>query len=59
MYNVNTEVRSYNHRYSGRTISNTYCGCAFVALVTPHAMCMSHNVICDLSGSMNFFHLIS
>jgi len=59
MYKVNIEARSFNRRYSGRTISNTYCECVFVALVTPHAMCTSHNIICKLSGSKNFFHLIS
>ena len=59
MYNVNIEARSCNHHYGGRTISTTYCECVFVALVTPHAMCMSHNFICDLSGSIKFLHLIS
>ena len=31
----------------------------FVALGTQHAMRMRHIIICDLSGSAVFFHIIS
>jgi hypothetical protein len=33
--------------------------CVFVALGVQHAMRNLHNVICDLSGSNKFFHIIS
>jgi hypothetical protein len=31
----------------------------FVALGIQHAMCTLHNVVCDLSGSTIYFHIIS
>ena len=33
--------------------------CVFVALVIHHAMHMNHIVICGLSDSTEFFHIIS
>ena len=55
------EARSCNHCCSGKTISNTYCecGCVSVALVIQHAIRMRHIVICGLSCSTIFFHVIS
>jgi len=37
-----------------KAINTTYSGCVYVALVIRHAMCMRHNVICDLPGSAAF-----
>jgi len=39
-------------------MSITYSKYVFVALGTQHAMGMSHIVICCLSGSTKFFHII-
>ena len=55
----NTETCLYNHRYSGKAISITYYECVFVALGIQHAVCMRHTVICALSSSTIFFHIIS
>jgi len=51
-----TEGRSCNCCCS-RSI--TYSECAVVALLTQHAMCMRHGVICGLSGYIISFHIIS
>ena len=40
-------------------INITYSGCVFVALIIQHAMRMRRIVICGLSGSKIFFHIIS
>ena len=60
-YKCNIEARSCNYCCCGKAISITYsvCVCVCVALVTQHAMCMHHIVICGLSGSIIFFHIIS
>jgi hypothetical protein len=55
----NIEGRSRNHRYRGKAISITYSECVFVALGIQHAMPMRHIVICGLSVSTIFFHIIS
>ena len=57
-YTHNVTLR-LNHCSSGKTVNITYHACAFVALGNQHAMRMFHIVICDLSGSKIFFHIIS
>jgi hypothetical protein len=37
----------------------TYAASVFIALVMPQAIRLRHAVICDLSGSKVFFHIIS
>ena len=55
----NVDVRSCNHYWSGREISDTYSECVFVALSIQCAMRMRLIVICGLSGSTKLFHIIS
>ena len=55
----NTETPSYNNFYSWEAISITHSECVFVALVFQHAMSICYTVICGLSGSTSFFHVIS
>jgi hypothetical protein len=45
-------------RCSERAISITYSECVFVALVVQHTMRKRHIVICGLSGSATFFHVV-
>jgi hypothetical protein len=40
-------------------MSIAYSECEFAALVTQHTMKMRHIVICGLSGSTTFLHIIS
>jgi len=55
----NIEARSCNHCCRGNAISITYSECVFVALVIQHAIRMRHIVICGLSSSTIFVHIIS
>ena len=55
----NIKVRSFKNCCSGKAISITYYECVLVALDIQNAMRMRHIVICDLSGSIVFFHIIS
>jgi len=42
-----------------KQLSITHSECVFVALHIQHAMRVLHIVICGLSGSTIFFHIIS
>jgi hypothetical protein len=53
----NIETLSFNHGFTGKEISITYCECVFVALGIQQVMCMRHIVICTLPGSTIFFHI--
>ena len=55
----NTEVRPRNHLLQWKAIIITYSECVFVALCIQHAMRMRHIVICGLSDSTTFLHIIS
>jgi len=55
----NFEGPSCNNCCSGKAISITYSECGFVALVIQHAKRMHPIVICGLSGSTIFLHIIS
>jgi hypothetical protein len=59
MYKRNIERRSRNHCFRGKAISITYSECVSVALLIQHAERMRRIVICDMSGSTVFFHIIS
>jgi hypothetical protein len=48
-----------NHSCSGKAMSIAQPECVSVALGMQHAMCMHHIVICGLSHSTIFFHIIS
>ena len=54
---LNNEPRPGNHCCSGKAISIRYPEYAFLALGIQHAL--RHIVICDLSGSSIFLHIIS
>ena len=58
MYNVTIRHVSCNHCFSGKAMSITY-ECVFVVLVIQRAMHMHHIVICGLSDSTIFFHIVS
>ena len=54
-----TEARSCNKRCSGKAMSITYSECVSVALGIQHALLVRHTVICGLSGTTIFFHIVS
>jgi hypothetical protein len=54
-----SEARSRNNCCRGKAISITYSECISVALVNQHANRTRRNVVCVLSGSAIFFHIIS
>ena len=58
-YNVIMRRVRVNYCCRGKSISITYSECVFVALGVKRAMCTRHIVICGLSGSTVFFHVIS
>jgi hypothetical protein len=53
-----TDVRSWNHSSRGKACT-TYSECVSVALAFQHAISMRHSVICDLSDSTVFFHILT
>jgi hypothetical protein len=60
MYSTrNTAARSRDHCDRGEVIFITYSDCVFVASVIQHKKRMRHIVICSLSGSTIFLHIIS
>ena len=48
-YNTNTQARLCNYFCSGKTISNAYYVCAFVALVIQQAKLMRHIILSSAS----------
>jgi len=56
---LNNEAHSGNRCCSGKATSIRYPEYAFLALGIQHEMRMRHIVICDLSGSTIFLHIIS
>jgi hypothetical protein len=51
------ETRSCNRCWSGKVLNITYSDYIFVALGIQHAICMFHNVICDLADPRTFFQV--
>jgi len=52
-------MRSSQNSYSGKLESSTNSESVFVALGVKHEIRVRHIVICGLSGSVMFFHIIS
>jgi len=52
------EVRSVNHCCSGKAIIVTHSECFSLAFFIQHGMRVNRIVICGLSGSTIFFHII-
>ena len=59
MYKRDNEARSCNRYCSGKAVSITYTECVFVALGIHNALRKRRIVVCGLSGSTIFFHIIS
>jgi len=55
----NIQARSCNHCCSKKAISMGYSECVSVALDTQREMRIGHIVICGLSGSTVYFHIVS
>jgi len=55
----NIEALSCNHICSGKVINITQPVCVFIALSIQHAMRMRLIVICSMSHSSKFIHIIS
>ena len=55
----NIEMPSCNHCCCGKTMIITQPVCPAVALCIQHTMSKRHVVICGLSRSVLFFHIIS
>jgi hypothetical protein len=53
------EMRSCSHCCSGKVMNITWYVCVFIALGSQQAMRMRQIVICGMSGSTAFFHIIS
>jgi len=53
------EARYFIHFFSGKTVRTTYSECVFAAFGIQHATHMRRIVICGLSGSIIFLHIIS
>jgi hypothetical protein len=59
-YKRNIEARSRNHCFRRKAIRITYSECVTIALVTPacKAHALYYTVICGLSRSAIFYHII-
>jgi hypothetical protein len=56
--NVNIEARSRNQCYRGKSVKHSGCVCSLrCPACNAHVPC--YTVICGLSGSTRFFHIIS
>ena len=56
---MNTMAHLCNHCSSGEAISITHSECVFLAWSIQHASQMRHILICGLTSSTLFFHIIS
>ena len=55
----NIETRCYIHCCSGKAVCITYTECVFLESSIQHAMRLRKIVICGLSGSTIYLHIIS
>jgi hypothetical protein len=58
-YNETIEALTCNYFCGGKAVSIPQPECLFAAVSIQHAMNMSHVVICGLTRSKTFFHIIS